>query len=167
MCNFIDPLQDSRDLRNHASELLILKRPALVQLVVELFSSSMGMHEAPQNPSNGTQSQPLTVTLEGSLSHCFPTIRAASRRLEEGPRWRENPGPRQGVEDMITQGPLAQHEGIPSGKKEMSPLPLPKHLLGSQTLYFCVLGAHSPHSSPGPVAQACLLILQSGPSALP
>ena len=29
----------------------------------------LGMREAPQNPSNVTQSQPLTVTLEGSLSH--------------------------------------------------------------------------------------------------
>ena len=73
MCNFIDPLQDSRDLRNHASELLVLKRLAFAQLVVELFSSSVGMHEPPQNPSNDTQSQPLTVTLEGSLSHtAFP-----------------------------------------------------------------------------------------------
>ena len=29
----------------------------------------LGMREAPQNPSNDTQSQPLTVTLGGSLSH--------------------------------------------------------------------------------------------------
>ena len=64
-------------------------------------------------------------------------------------------------------GPSSPHEGIPSGKKEMSPLPLPEPLLGSQTLHFCVLGAHSPHSSSGPVAQPCLLVLQSGPSALP
>ena len=32
-----------------------------------------GMPEAPQDPSNDTQSQPLTMTLEGSLSHmAFP-----------------------------------------------------------------------------------------------
>ena len=29
----------------------------------------LGMREAPPNPSNDTQLQPLTVTLEGSLSH--------------------------------------------------------------------------------------------------
>ena len=53
----------------HPSERLSLKRPALAQLVEEVFSSLVGMPEAPQNPSNDTQLQPLTVTLEGSLSH--------------------------------------------------------------------------------------------------
>ena len=147
--------KDSRDLRKHPSERLRLKRLALAQLVEEVFSSLVGMHEAPQNPSNDTQSQPLTVTLEGSLSHCFPTIRAASHRLEEGPRWRENPGPRQGVEDMITQGPLAQHEGIPSGKKEMSPLPLRGPLLGTQPLQFV---------SSGPTLLTLVLVLLSKPA---
>ena len=91
----------------------------------------------------------------------------APPRLEERPRWSENPCPRQGVVDMVTQGPLAQLEGIPSGREEMSPLPLPGPLLGSQPHQSCVLGAHSPHSSPGPAAQARLLVLQPGPSAPP
>ena len=65
------------------------------------------------------------------------------------------------------QGPLAQLEGIPSGREEMFPLPLPGPLLGSQPLQFCVLWAYSPHSSSGPAAQACLLVLQPGPSAPP
>ena len=91
----------------------------------------------------------------------------APPRPEERPRWSENPCPRQGVVDMVTQGPLAQLEGIPSGREEMSPLPLPGPLLGSQSLQVCILGAHSPHSSPGPAAQACLLVLQPGPSAPP
>ena len=65
--------KDSRDFRKHLSELLSLKRPALAQLVEEAFSSWVGMREAPQNPSNDTQSQPLAVTLRGSLSHmAFP-----------------------------------------------------------------------------------------------
>ena len=73
LCNFIHPLQDSRDLREHPSDLLILKRPALAQLAEEAFSSWVGMREAPQHPSNDTLSQPLTVGLEGSLSHtAFP-----------------------------------------------------------------------------------------------
>lgn len=46
---------------------------ALAQLVEEVFSSLVGMREALQNHSNDTQSQPLTMTLEGSLSHtAFP-----------------------------------------------------------------------------------------------
>ena len=56
-------------MRKHPSEWLNLNKLALVQLVEEVFSSLVGMCEAPQNPSNDTQSQPLTVTLEGSLSH--------------------------------------------------------------------------------------------------
>ena len=73
MCNLIHPLQDSRDLREHPSELLILKRLALAQLAEEVFFSWVRMCEAPQNPSNDTQLQPLTVGLEGSLSHtAFP-----------------------------------------------------------------------------------------------
>ena len=72
-----------------------------------------------------------------------------------------------GCADMVTQGPLAQHEGILSGREEMPPLPLRGPLLGSQPLQFCVLRAHSPHSSPGPAAQACLLVLQPGLSAPP
>ena len=71
------------------------------------------------------------------------------------------------MEDMVTQGPLAQLERIPSGREEMSTLPLPGLLLESQPLQFCVLGAYSPHSSPGPASQACLLVLQPGPSAPP
>ena len=171
--------KDSRDLRKHPSERLSLKRPALAQRVEEVFSSSVGMSAAPQNPSNDTQSQLLTVTLEGSLNHKAFHVREAPCGLEEGPRWSENPGPRQGVEDTTTtgpstQGPLAQHEGIPSGRKEMSPLPLLEPLLGSHPsvlcprgLQVCVLRAHSPHSSPGPAAQACLLVLPPGPSAPP
>ena len=61
--------KDSRDLRKHSSEQLSLRRQALTQLVEEAFSSWVGMREAPQNPSNVTQSQPLTVTLEGHLKH--------------------------------------------------------------------------------------------------
>ena len=61
--------KDSRDLRKQSSEQLSLRRPALTQLVEEAFSSWVGMREAPQNPSNVTQSQPLTVTLEGHLKH--------------------------------------------------------------------------------------------------
>ena len=61
--------KDSRDLRKQSSEQLSLRRPALTQLVEEAFSSWVGMCEAPQNPSNVTQSHPLIVTLEGSLSH--------------------------------------------------------------------------------------------------
>ena len=72
-----------------------------------------------------------------------------------------------GCTDRVTQGPLAQHEEIPSGREEMSPLPLTGPLPGSQPLQFCVLRAHSPHSSPGSAAQACLLVLQPGPSAPP
>ena len=52
---------------------------------------------------------------------------------------------------MVTQGPLAHHEVILSGREEMS-LPLPPlrgPLLESQPLQFCVLRAHSPHSCPG------------------
>ena len=45
----------------------------------------------------------------------------------------------------------------------MPSLPLRVPLLGSQPLQFHVLGAHSPHSSPRPAAQACLLVLQPGP----
>ena len=45
----------------------------LAQLVEEVFSSLVGMREAPQNRSNDTQSKPLIMTLEGSLSHtAFP-----------------------------------------------------------------------------------------------
>jgi len=49
------------------------------------------------------------------------------------------------VENMTTtgpstQGPPAQHEGIPSGKKEMSPLPLRGPLLGTQPLQFVSSG---------------------------
>ena len=61
--------KDSRNLKKYPSEQLSLRRPALTQLVEEVFSSWVGMREAPQNPSNVTQSQPPTVTLEGSLSH--------------------------------------------------------------------------------------------------
>ena len=65
--------KESRDLRKHPSEGLSLKRPVLAQLVEEVFSSLVGMHEPSQNPSNDTQSKPLTMTLEGSLSHtAFP-----------------------------------------------------------------------------------------------
>ena len=70
---------------------------------------------------------------------------------------------------MVTQDPLAQHEGILSGREEM-PAPPPQlrgPLLRSQSHQFCVLRAHSPQSSPGPAAQACLLVLQPGPSAPP
>ena len=88
-------------------------------------------------------------------------------RLEEGPRWSENPGPRQGLEDMVTQGPLAHLEGIPSGREEISSLPLRGPLLGSQSLQFYVLKAQSLHSSPSPATQACLLVLQPGPTAPP
>ena len=42
---------------------------ALAQLVEEVVSSLVGMREAPPNHSNDTHSQPLTMTLEGSLSH--------------------------------------------------------------------------------------------------
>ena len=118
----MDPLK-VRDLRKHPSERLSLKRPALAQQVEEVFSSWVGKREAPQNPSNDTKSQPLIVTLKGSLSHKAFHVREAPWRLEEGPRWSENPGARQGVEDTVTQGPLAQHEGIPSGREEMSPPP--------------------------------------------
>ena len=65
--------KESRDLRKHPSEGLSLKRPVLAQLVEEVFSSLVGMHEPSQNPSNDTQSKPLTMILEGSLSHtAFP-----------------------------------------------------------------------------------------------
>ena len=130
VCNFMEPLK-IQDMRKHPSEWLSLRKPALAQLVKEVFSSLVGMREAPRNPSNDAQSEPLTVTLEGSLSTQASTVRAAPRRPEEGPRWSENPGPRQGVEDTVTQGPLAQLEGIPSGREEMSPLQLPEPLLES------------------------------------
>ena len=80
--------------------------------------------------------------------HGLPTVRVAPCRLEEGPRWREIPGPRQVMKDTVTEGPLAQLEGILSGREEMFSLPLPGPLLGSQPLQFCVLWAYSPHSSP-------------------
>ena len=67
------------------------------------------------------------------------------------------------MEGRVIQGLLAQLERIPSGREEMS-LPTPRTSVRVTPLQFCVLGAYSPHSSPGPAAQACLLVLQPGPS---
>ena len=56
-----------------------------------------------------------------------------------------------GCADTVTQGPLAQLEGIPSGGKKCPP-PTQGTSARVTAPSVCVLGAHSPHSSPGPAA---------------
>ena len=74
-----------------------------------------------------------------------------------------------GCADTVTQGPLAQREVILSGREEMSLPATPTQGTSVRVtpLQFCVLRAHSLHSSPGPATQACLLVLQPGPAAPP
>ena len=79
----MDPLK-VRDLRKRPSERLSLRRPALAQRVEEVFSSSVGKLEAPQNPSNDTQSQLLVVALEGSLSHMAFHCQGGSMEIRRG-----------------------------------------------------------------------------------